>query len=298
MNSTPDPMAMWHWVNAMNNGCGKIEDFPNRRLGLQVGGTAFYCSDISEQEKDLIDQNIVKLKLYGVELGLDTTPGCWDLSKVTVILRSVLAQDAKIRQANGGQYGFRDFFPAITVRISAVVTARGAAITSGANWASHRSIVIWNNGYSYWPIDAGNAGCIQSHPSPNCVNIFSPELITHEFGHALSNELLLSNIRIARDFAAVPGIENYVTVGGVDVSAWRPFLHGSQDTDNPGDIGRFYGNRLITEPLSAVGEIAAEGYAVWVHDYYNEAARSTSGINIDGQKQFWNAHFNNAANIR
>lgn len=217
---------------------------------------------------------------------------------MTVILRSVLAQDAKIRQVNGGQYGFRDFFPTVTVRMSSNGGASGAAITPGQNWDPNRSIIVWNDGYSYWPIDAGNAGCIQSQPSPNCVNIFSPELITHEFGHALSNELLLSNIRIARDFAAIPGLENYVTVDRVDISAWRPFVHGSQNTRDQGDIGRFYGNRLTSEPLSAVGEIAAEGYAVWVYDYYNEAARGTQGINIDGQKEFWNAHFSNAANIR
>lgn len=55
MNGIPDPMAMWRWVNAMNNGCGKIEDFPGGRLGLQTGGAPFYCSNVSEQEKDLID---------------------------------------------------------------------------------------------------------------------------------------------------------------------------------------------------------------------------------------------------
>lgn len=243
----------------------------------------------------------MQLKLYGVELGLDTAdPGCGDLSKVTVVLRSVLAQDAKIRQANGGQYGFRDFFPSVIVRMSSAGDARGAAITPGDNWGSHRSITIWNNGYSYWPIDANNSGCIQGQPTANCTNIFSPQLITHEFGHALSNEVMLTGASLAAVFRnQIPGIEeHYVVIDRQEVSLWEPFVSGSQNTTLPRNRGRFYGNRLEEEKTSKTGELGAEAYTVWVYGAYNEAVRGLPGVTIDAQEQFWNDYFSSPSDLR
>jgi hypothetical protein len=152
--------------------------------------------------------------------------------------------------------------------------------------------------------------------------IFSPELITHEFGHAFNygvGENRLNSLFEGRYVGNPSALEVGTAPNQEHVSVWEPFPSGavSEDEDDPRSIGRMYFNRWLSPDGATINtdERFAEAYAVWAHHYdptapegYNgyldlEASPLPDDIKmrlqeaISDQIAFWEAIFSGQINL-
>jgi hypothetical protein len=140
-------------------------------------------------------------------------------------------------------------------------------------------IIIWGNGQVTW----GSGGVI-----------FSEELITHEFGHVISNAWNPSGRSLASAFGAyfvglVPDFD-FAALTPV----WESFPTGSPNTDDLRAFGRFYDTRYVFEGTTDRddGEVMPEAYAVWVHGFYKDGSGSDYITNQNRlQQRFWRLVF-------
>jgi hypothetical protein len=171
-----------------------------------------------------------------------------------------------------------------------------------------RRIIIWNNGNEPWYIEDESGRTVSSG-----ITIFSPELITHEFGHVISNEWAAREAaessdsrQLSQRFFTSYYNGNYarqldairVDTSGTFAYLWEPFESGSPNTNPDGtrnrSTGRIYNTRYTVE------EFGAEAYAVWIYDKYASSSQQPVGqsVTIDdlvaAQKGFWEAVFSGA----
>ncbi len=135
---------------------------------------------------------------------------------------------------------FSDFFPSVTIVLSSQVSSFAAKTeeTQGG-----LKITIWNSGVYYWPSDTREAP----------VNVFSPELVTHEFGHALIYGWGEHNLQNLFE-GSIEGNPSVITTQtGTEVAIWNPFEAGSPDTSRIRAYGRMYGGRgILDEAIKAI----------------------------------------------
>lgn len=164
-------------------------------------------------------------------------------------------------------------------------------------------IIIWKNGTETW----GDRKTV----------IFSPELITHEFGHVISNAWNPSGSTLASQFASYfygkGSPDFYGPNTGIGESVWLPFSSGSPLMADPRAFGRIYGIRYRFQPdhpnydphekpenqRRDDAEVMPEAYAVWVYNYYrygyvgDPQAEQYINLQIALQQEFWHKVFSN-----
>ncbi|MBI5929094.1 MAG: hypothetical protein HY862_07290 [Chloroflexi bacterium] len=227
--------------------------------------------------------------LQGLNIELTTEGSAtWTDEQIQVVYDSIKAQYNAIAQVGGS---FIDFFPKITIILSDDPSEFAALTTEDSNknvilrtgTAGEITITIWGSGNVPWPSE------------PNGTPVFSPELITHEFGHALNygyGQNLLNTL-FTDPYLGNPSAANQGTQ-----AVWLPFPAGSHDDDpRTFDVriyGRMYGNRW-----NNTDEQTAEAYAVWVYSFYtlenldviDSSSQATICDMIQRQQAFWDAIF-------
>lgn len=285
--------------------CGLPPGLPSQ---FQTTEDRFYCNPVLQQPPN------GELSIgHGVTLTVDSpssvcdnpsdwvecAPGCWTQEQVEIVTRSVAAQVAKI-----GEENFRKWMspepnqikivmarnvPINTPSAAAIAPVPGV-IKAGEYPAGPRRIIIYGNGNVTW--------------ADGETVIFSPELITHEFGHVISNEWAAREAEagiIARRLSS-RFYSNYYGDGSrgrldvfqiqprESVYLWEPFASGAV-TEEERASGRMYDSRFEVE------EFGAEAYAVWIYDKYASGSQQHpgSGLTLDqlvaAQKAFWEAIF-------
>lgn len=280
---------------------------------------SFYCNPDNLLERARINFAKQALASYGVILTLENPapecrgssfyeciPGCWTATNAEIVLASVRAQATKISSVGGN---FRSFLPSdgVSIMMARDGVEGFAALTpvpyvgTSEYLRGPSRIIIWRNGMQTW--------------ADGVTVIFSPQLMTHEFGHVLSVEWqgrekrllgegqlndvfdrLLSYRFFNNYYGNLPtsisrGQPDHITINNQDVYLWRPFDSGAP-SDNLRARGRFYDTRYNNPE-----ELFAEAYAVWVHNQYANGLDidPVTGLNIDElasvQRQFFERVF-------
>lgn len=293
---------------------GEIDDLHQEGPQQQGGNLDDICEDLDPIEC-----------LQGLNIELTTEGSAnWTDEQIQVVYDSIKAQYNAITAVGGN---FNDFFPQIIIMLSdtssdfaAMTEEVRPVVVRERGLSGEIRITIWNSGVYYWPSDMRDEK----------VNVFSPELITHEFGHALTYGWGENNLQNLFE-VSIEGNPSIVETAGV-VPVWEPFESGSLLLD-PRVYGRMYGERgvlnevvkgilAVQYPDKTQGEISdlwdtiqasdlektktlrsqalkivldervAEAYAVWVYDNYNRVNGVTIN-SIDAQIAFWNEIFGN-----
>ncbi|MBL1134202.1 MAG: hypothetical protein HND46_02700 [Chloroflexi bacterium] len=258
---------------------GEIDDPHQEGPQQQDGNLDAICEDLDPIEC-----------LQGLNIELITEGSAtWTDEQIQVVYDSIKAQYNAIAQAGGS---FESFFPHIILVMSDQGAGTGyGALTEeevnslGGNLiAGQIQITFWNNGMNTFPSNPDNP-------------LFSVELVTHEFGHALNygrGQNLLSRL-FDTVYSGHPAAINSGTN-----PVWDDFERGSLRLNEFGEkdyttYGRLYASGSSLNP----DEIFAEAYSVWVHDYYVKenldtadlsTGRSVSNL-IELQKIFWEGIF-------